>query len=171
MARTPTSMPERHDSLARMENLPVDAVFSSGGYIYQKTLLALDSMPASLFRPSCRRIGSREEKWDEAREMVMDGWPFKVYIPEDEAIAELEKGGELAKYLPEPTITSIEGYHKANPWAEWSMGDWVVGADKCGEIYIREDNNPASGAVLTDEARGIALALLAAANYTEEEQS
>lgn len=82
----------------------------------------------------------------------------------------LEEAGLLMPDLPKPTSTSIAGYHKAHPWTEWDIGDWVVGVNMHGGIYTREDNDLWSETVLTDEARGIALALLAAANYAEEEQ-
>lgn len=86
-----------------------------------------------------------------------------------ELVKQLHQNGLLMPDLPKPTIASIKGYHRNHPWAEWDIGDWVVGVNKHGGIWTREDNNPLSETVLTDEARGIALALLAAANYAEEE--
>lgn len=82
---------------------------------------------------------------------------------------DLADAGFITPGLPEPARRSVEGYHTAHPWAEWDAGNNHVMALKDGLVVIQDVEEPELCITIPpDEAREVAHALLAAANYSEE---
>ena len=83
---------------------------------------------------------------------------------------DLADAGRLAPDLPEPARRSVESYHTAYPWAEWDAGSNHVMALKDGFVVIQDVEEPELYITIPpDEAREAAHALLAAADYSQEE--
>lgn len=94
-------------------------------------------------------------------EIRIQGHEFDLPPDRPQAFSQaLADAGLLMSDLPEPRIRSIEGYHASHPWAEW--GDDAV---TCANGHIRVAEH---GEMSADEARELAVYLISAAEYTEE---